>query len=364
VEEQVFSVQRLLSELFSFFNEEIQAQGKTNIQLLVKGMSADLDWWVVGDLEKIRRVLKNLIDNALKFTHQGYVEFGASYQLSGNLSFFVQDTGIGIAREKQSMIFDRFSRVITGTRQEYGGTGLGLAVCKSLSDLLKAQLTLTSTPGKGTTFQFSVPVKKADDYRPPVARLEDFIPMHQDEPLVFVPRPAPPMPPVPEARPTAVPEDISGMSLADVFPDMPANAGFIFSDSDLPEGGFTLDDSWASNSIMVIEPDEMAYLYIEMILRQTRVNLVWVKKMSEAANYLDGPNQLDAVILSTQMQDASIQEVVRTIKSRSAVLPILAITPFEGSALNRQCKELGCAATIPKPLKPAPLMDAIRVYLG
>ncbi len=364
LEEQVFSVQRLLSELFSFFNEELQTQGKTNIQLLVKGMSADSDWWVVGDLEKIRRVLKNLIDNALKFTHQGFVEFGASYQLSGKLAFFVQDTGIGIAREKQSMIFDRFSRVITGTRQEYGGTGLGLAVCKSLSELLKAQLTLTSTPGKGTTFQFSVPVRKAADYHPPVAKLEDFIPMTKEEPFVFVPRPAPVVQPVSELRPPFVPEDISGMTMADILPEMPVDAGLIFSDSDVPEGGFTLDDSWASNSIMVIESDEMAYLYLEMILRQTRVNLVWVKKLSEAANYLDRPNQLDAVIMSTQLQDASLQEVVRTIKSRSSVLPILAITPFEGSALNRQCRELGCAATIAKPLKPAPLMDAIRVYLG
>ncbi len=396
VEEQVFSVQRLLSELFSFFNEEIQTQGKTNIQLMVKGISADLDWWVVGDQDKIRRILRNLIDNALKFTHQGYVEFGASYQLSGNLVFYVQDTGIGIALEKQSMIFDRFSRVITGTRQEYGGTGLGLAVCKSLSDLLKANLTLTSTPGKGSTFQFSVAVKKADDYRPPLASLEDFVPKPAEEPLVFVPKPVPVTQPAPEtqlpempepliaatpetwrpkvveiqrpevdaASPTAVVDEFAGMTLADIFPDMPEDAGFIFSDSDVPEGGFKLDDSWSANNIMVIESDEMAYLYIEMILRQTKVNLVWVKKLSEADNYFKGPNELDAVILSTQLQDASLQEVVKTIKKHSAVLPILAITPFEGSAVNRQCMELGCAATIPKPLKPAPLMDAIRVYLG
>jgi two-component system sensor histidine kinase/response regulator len=115
--------------------------------------------YIYTDPLKLTHILFNLVENALKFTHQGQVRFG--YTFAGNLiQFFVEDTGIGIAREMQTIIFERFRQVDESVTRNYGGMGLGLSLSKAYIELLGGKLMLTSEPGKGSVFTFTLPCKQ------------------------------------------------------------------------------------------------------------------------------------------------------------------------------------------------------------
>lgn len=144
--------------------------------------------------------------------------------------------------------------------------------------------------------------------------------------------------------------------------EIPVEAGLI---SELPETGDLLRvDNWTNKVVLVLEPEEMVYLNIEMILRQTRVHLIWTKSMSEAMNYLDRENPVDSVIASAQLTDATVEDSMSFFLSRLPKVPVISVIPFEGSSLNRICRDLGCLTAIPKPIKPARLLRALSPYMS
>ena len=108
---------------------------------------------VRGDRQKLKQILLNLLSNALKFTRRGSIVVSASYHpANGELELAVADTGIGIAAEHHSRIFEDFRQVDSSPTREYGGTGLGLALCRRLASLMGAELGLKSELGRGSTF--------------------------------------------------------------------------------------------------------------------------------------------------------------------------------------------------------------------
>jgi PAS domain S-box-containing protein len=118
-----------------------------------------------GDPGRLRQVLINLLGNAIKFTEQGGVtlslSLGAETDDRCDIGFAVSDTGIGVPIEKQKLIFEAFSQVDGSTTRQYGGTGLGLTICRRLVILMQGDIALASEPGKGSTFRFSVPLRHA-----------------------------------------------------------------------------------------------------------------------------------------------------------------------------------------------------------
>lgn len=111
---------------------------------------------ILTDSVKLMQILVNLVGNALKFTHKGFVRFGYSLN-KYQLDFFVEDSGIGIPENMHSRIFERFSQVDSTITRKYGGTGLGLAISKGYARLLGGNISVTSTPGKGSKFVLSIP---------------------------------------------------------------------------------------------------------------------------------------------------------------------------------------------------------------
>ena len=110
---------------------------------------------LLGDPTRIRQILLNLVDNAIKFTHQGEVELRAIFETRDGMigcRFSVRDSGIGMNSETQSRLFQAFSQADSSTTRHYGGTGLGLAISSRLAGLMGGQLTVESEPGKGSCF--------------------------------------------------------------------------------------------------------------------------------------------------------------------------------------------------------------------
>jgi two-component system, sensor histidine kinase and response regulator len=129
---------------------------------LICDIPSNLETEVQGDAQRLRQVVLNLISNAVKFTEHGEVRVSvrkAERDLINPLYHFeVKDTGIGIRPENCRTIFDSFAQEDSSTTRHYGGTGLGLAICKQLVELMGGEIGLTSTPGQGSTFYFSVPL--------------------------------------------------------------------------------------------------------------------------------------------------------------------------------------------------------------
>ncbi len=115
--------------------------------------------FVSTDSRRIQQVLTNLLSNAFKFTSKGSVEFGCIAS-NGNIEFYVTDTGIGISKADEKIIFDRFRQVDHGTEILYGGTGIGLSISKAIIEKLGGRIWLASKKSKGSEFRFTIPALK------------------------------------------------------------------------------------------------------------------------------------------------------------------------------------------------------------
>lgn len=128
---------------------------------LLQERGENLPGWVLGDVTRLRQVLLNLVNNAVKFTEQGRVTVSAHLregftpQQGALVEFRVSDSGIGIPADQQATLFESFVQVDTGTTRKYGGSGLGLAICKRLAGLMGGSVGLESVLGQGSTFWFT-----------------------------------------------------------------------------------------------------------------------------------------------------------------------------------------------------------------
>jgi signal transduction histidine kinase/CheY-like chemotaxis protein/HPt (histidine-containing phosphotransfer) domain-containing protein len=150
---------------------------------LVYSIDVDVPPWIQGDVTRLRQILVNLINNALKFTEKGeigvLVSKGAEEDGEMDLRFSVRDTGMGIPVEKVDRLFKPFSQVDSSSTRKFGGTGLGLAICARLIELMRGTITVESEVGKGSTFTFGIRTKPA--VTPAHAQLPESVPelMHK-----------------------------------------------------------------------------------------------------------------------------------------------------------------------------------------
>jgi signal transduction histidine kinase/DNA-binding response OmpR family regulator len=150
-EEQIF-IDSTLSGLLTFFSPITEVK---NVRLNYQNLD-DKQRIIFSDECKLNQILTNLINNAVKFTKSGSIDFG--YEIIDNeVRFFVKDTGIGISAEMYDRIFERFVQAELTVTRKYEGAGLGLAICKGLVELLGGRIWVESEIGVGTTFFFTLP---------------------------------------------------------------------------------------------------------------------------------------------------------------------------------------------------------------
>ncbi len=145
----------LMNDLYMFYHPTFHNK---NIDFTVELPAFSEDDVLLTDNTKLWQVFGNLLNNASKFTKQGYVKFGYSRE-PGLYKFFVRDTGIGVKPEDQEIIFDRFRQADSGLNREYGGNGLGLSISKAYVERLGGEMWVESESGKGSSFYFTIPTQ-------------------------------------------------------------------------------------------------------------------------------------------------------------------------------------------------------------
>lgn len=146
----------VLNELHQQFEKQAE-QKKIDLQLKI-GLPWE-NFKIETDEIRLRQIISNLLSNAIKFTHKGSVTFGVQKN-DRFLDFFVKDEGIGISAEDQSIIFEPFRQVETNNARIYGGNGLGLSISRALVEKLGGSISVSSEPGKGSLFSFTIPTRQ------------------------------------------------------------------------------------------------------------------------------------------------------------------------------------------------------------
>ena len=170
-------------------NAVLQVSGRCQhkgLELLLS-VSPDIPLRHRGDPKKISQILTNLLNNALKFTESGHIHVEVEHQTdvlqrSSWVSISVKDSGIGIAKDKQGHIFERFAQADSSTTRHYGGTGLGLSICKDLCQLMGAQLSLESELEQGSSFTLTLSLEVLEPLAP------EAFPLHKKEIAIAIER--------------------------------------------------------------------------------------------------------------------------------------------------------------------------------
>jgi len=253
---------------------------------------------IITDPVKLTQILVNLVGNALKFTHKGYVRYG--YAVKGDwLNFYVEDTGIGIDKEMQPVIFQRFRQIDNSATRKYGGAGLGLAITKGYVELLGGDVRVVSEKGNGSVFSFTIPYKPAGD---------------------------------------KCPEDKKEAE----------SAGFGF-----PEG----------KTILVAEDEDYNYRLVEEYLKTVNLNVIRANDGLEAVNLCVAENLPHLVLMDIKMPVMDGIAAAKIIKEKNPDLPVIALTAFALESDRKRIMANGFDGYIEKPVNEKSLYDIISRYL-
>ncbi len=150
-----FNLNKLMDEVFMTYQNEKMFRNKSQLNILMHKSLSDENSVIVSDDIRLRQILYNLLGNALKFTNEGFIKF--EYVIKDDkLQFMVQDTGKGISKDKQAIVFERFRQEEETYTRYFGGSGLGLSISKGLAELLGGRIWMESAVGVGTMFFFTI----------------------------------------------------------------------------------------------------------------------------------------------------------------------------------------------------------------
>jgi PAS domain S-box-containing protein len=273
---------------------------------------------LVGDALRLEQVLVNLGGNAIKFTDHGRVlvrvELARREAHRVVLRFAILDTGIGIAPDKAVEIFSPFAQADTSTTRRFGGTGLGLTICRQLVELMGGRIDLESRPGHGSEFWFIIPFGVADESQWPAPDTPEF---------------------------TAPAVDAAGAAHAD--------AG----------GARQLEGV----RVLVVDDSEINREVAQRILQSHGARIALAHHGQQALDWLDTPGQaVDIVLMDVQMPVMDGSEATRRIRARPALagLPVVALTAGAFKSQQDEAREAGMDEFLSKPFDVAQAVAIIR----
>ncbi len=165
ITENDFQLNHLLYGIFSKYQSELM-RTKKQIKILFENALESENCFIKADEMKVKQVVENLVSNAVKYTNQGFVSMACQLK-EKQVEITIQDSGQGISNDQLPLIFDSFHQVTDNDRKITEGTGVGLTICKSLSNMMGGNIAVESEPGKGSKFIFSFPYKLAEGEEKP-----------------------------------------------------------------------------------------------------------------------------------------------------------------------------------------------------
>ncbi|MGC4378885.1 CHASE3 domain-containing protein [Fictibacillus sp. Mic-4] len=295
------------------------------------------------DEKRFQQIMKNLLSNAFKFTESGSVSVtirqaeethvdrwlttkGAEYWLE----IAVKDTGIGIPKDKQGLVFEAFQQADGATVRKYGGTGLGLSICREFVHLLGGRIILQSEEGKGSTFILYLP------------SLPNGM-AHRDEPV--------------ETAVEVAAAELSEMEMREV-------GASIFND----ETSFALpaeSSVFKGKNVLIVDDDNRNIFALKTALQNEGMNIVIANNGIECLNIIKEKQDFDIILMDIMMPVMDGYETMRKIRGNPSFedLPIIALTAKAMRNDREKCLEAGASDYISKPLELEQLFSVMRVWL-
>jgi CheY-like chemotaxis protein len=288
----------LIDEVYS----SLFYQCPSGIKFIKGSNNYQIDCLLDIDPTRVKQILNNFVINAFKYTRQGIVELGYRLNFIHNtIEIYVRDTGIGIDKEMQKQIFERFSQI----DQMSQGAGLGLAICKSLAELMGGEISLSSEPGLGSEFTLKLPLPSLSN--------------------------------------------IPNSNLA-------VNIG----ENDLPD--FDQLDLSKTN-VLIAEDIDSNFLLLENLLLPKGANISRAYNGVEAVNKVQNQN-FNLVLMDVKMPMMDGLEATREIRKTNKNIPIIAVTAYAFDTDRFKAIETGCTDYISKPIDYDELMETIYRVLN
>jgi signal transduction histidine kinase/CheY-like chemotaxis protein len=284
------NITRLCDELHKVFEELKKKKGKNHLELFFTPYSLKKSIIIKTDPHRLKQILTNLLENALKYTNYGFVEFGYKKR-DKFIQFYIKDSGIGIPKEKFNYIFERFSQLDYSTNKEFGGTGLGLAITKNLVRMLGGEIWLESQENKGTVFYFTIPYSEVE--------ITTYVPgINIEKPQAY--------------------------GLIDQY-------------------------NWQGKTILIAEDEDLNYKVLESALARTNALIIRARNGLEAVRKFS-EHPVDMVLMDIQMPRMDGYEATREIKRINRKIPVIAQTSFAMEGEKEKCIMAGCDNYLSKPL--------------
>jgi PAS domain S-box-containing protein len=299
---EYFSIKEFMLEIYQQFSGEKNIMNKEQVQFRLN-MDRDQEPIIFTDKSRLKQVFNNLIQNAFKFTYEGFVEIGFEPISETHIRFFVSDTGIGIPDDKQDIIFERFRQVDESISSQYGGTGLGLAISKNLTVLLGGDISVKSKPEHGSTFNVDMPLK--------AKQVKD-------------PR-----------RKVITPEIATPYGMPDL----------------------------KGSLILVAEDDSSNYLFIESFLKQVNARVLWARDGLQAVDLFRNHPSIRLVLMDIRMPNMNGIEAAREIRRINDKTPLIALTAYAFTNDREKSLEAGCNEYLSKPVKLDTLIETLNKYI-
>jgi len=315
------------------------------------GLAPELPLTIYTDAKRLQQVLKNLLSNAFKFTEQGEVRLQVAVAKQGwsfdqetlnraqfVIAFSVSDTGIGIAPEKQKVIFEAFQQADGSTSRRYGGTGLGLSISREIARLFGGEIKLVSQPGLGSTFTFYLPQFSPEFRVPSLESTSQTLPIpHSPFPIPHSPFPIPHSPfPIPHS-PFPIP-----------------HSPLLNDDRTNVENG---------DRVLLIVEDDINFARILLEMAQQQGFKVITAQNGVAGLALAQQFQPSAVLLDIRMPEMDGWTVLDRLKHdpNTRHIPVHIMTVEEG---RQRSLQLGAIAYLQKPLTSETISEALTKIRG
>jgi len=309
---------------------------------------------MTSDPKRLQQILRNLLSNAVKFTARGHVEVRVGFVTQGwspehpvlgvagrVVAFAVEDTGIGIALDKQRLVFEAFQQADAGTSRKYGGTGLGLAISRELAVLLGGEIKLASVAGQGSTFTL-------------------FLPLH------FASRTS-----ARSLRPDSGRElehALDGLAAAPRGPLMEAHdptEGLVREQATGERGHHHSAEVLRGRKVLVVDDDARNIFALTSLLENHEMEVICATNGRKAIELIESTPGLSLVLMDIMMPEMDGYETMREIRRSpaSSGLPILALTAKAMQGDHEKCRAAGASDYIAKPVNPEQLIALMHSWL-